>query len=463
MPPTFVQGVTFNSTGPSASAFAEMELYFPNFSLASNLQTLALAWATDSGTPVLTVQDDTSTTWTVGPTHFDAGNTYNLSTWYRAGAPAGIRKITITATGGTLSFGHPMIREFYNVATSSPTDSTNAWHANGSSASWGPGSQTTTVNGDLIWTVAIDSAGFGPYSAFTPSGAGAELIGADLRQGMADQMMIQTTAGAISPVITSAASHPFIACSIAFKAAVAGTAPTANPRIIQITWVNWKAASGTTLPQQFPCRGDTIAVGWVGASSGGGIRAMSAISDTNGNSYTLTTGAGNGPSGYAQWGYDLGATVSNNNVVTVTSLADNFSTAVIYDISAPGCVFDQVQAAEGLQVDAGDLTTVSVSPAGTNWLVLVAVGINNGTLRDATLNDNPWTDTEDGGGNELHEDNGWGHLNSPPDAGLITFTWTGSNVGAGDGVQDWGAEAIAFSRGRPIPGPRTFAFQQRMA
>ena len=441
--PTLVQAATFAGTNAASASVVHIPL--PNASLSGNCLALAVAWATSTGTPSIAITDDQGTnTWVVGPTDFDATNTYNLSTWYALNVTAGTQKITITATGGTLSYVHPFIREFYNVATSSATDSTTAWHTHGTSASWGPGSQTTTVDGDLIWTVGVDSGGFGPWAAYAASGTGAALVGVDLVQGMADQIQIQTTHGAISPVITAAASHPFIACSIAFKAATAGTAPTASPRIIHAAWVDyWN--TNTSIAQQFPCLGDTIAIGWVGASSGGSVISMTGVTDTDGNSYTLTTGVGTNLSGRAQWAYKQSATPSATKVVTITTgAADNLSTAILYDLAATSCIFDPAQNATGNVADAADLTSVSFTPTRANGVVLVANGVNNGTVRDATFNDNPWTDTEDGGGSHFHQDNGWGHYYNP-DTSAVALTWTTSNVGVGDGVADWAAQAIGFS------------------
>ncbi|HEY9463659.1 MAG TPA: hypothetical protein VIR54_11250 [Vicinamibacterales bacterium] len=438
--PTFVQGVMTNNS--RLSAMSVLHLALPNKALAGNCLVLGVAWGANSGTPSIAISDDQGNTWTTGPTHFDSGNTYHLSTWYALNVAAGTRQITVTATGGDLIFVQAQASEFYNVALSAASDG--SANAHGNSSTWSPGSMTTTTDGDLVVSWAVDSGGNWPYGNFTP-GPSFALCNADRLTGMVSQYRVQTTHGAITASATASKSVPFISCALALKPASAGTAPTADPRILRVTWAD---AVGSTFVQQAPSDGNIRAVGWVGVSGAGATRNMTGITETGGATYTRTTGVGNGQSGLAQWGYATGASASATNAITITSGLDNLSTAVIYDILATGATFDTEATATGSQTDSGDLTTVSLTPTNANGIVLCALGINSGTIRDLVGSgyqaDNPWTAEEDGGGNVLHQDNGWGHtFNSSTSA--VTFVWTNSNSGVGEGTQDWAADAISFS------------------
>jgi hypothetical protein len=216
------------------------------------------------------------------------------------------------------------------------------------------------------------------------------------------------------------------------------------------------------MAQQFPNTGDAIHVGWVGAAGvASALRPMTSVTDTAGHAFALTAGVGNLLSGLAQHAYSGAAPASLTNRVTINFAADNLSTAVLHDVLGGGLTVDKTVDATGLQADGGNLTTVTATPILGGGMIFVALGINNGAVRDlvgATYRtEHPWTLEEDGGGNMLHEDNGWAHR-YPPGVASSTFVWTTSNSGVGDGVQDWAAQALVLVPPCPpaYPDYRTF-------
>jgi hypothetical protein len=436
-----------------ASNWTVVHVNLPERVLPSNCIIFALGYANGTGTPVLTITDDKGNSWgapTVSDT--DSIANYTLAVWVRPGATVDTRQVIVTVTGGTISYIQAFAAEEYNIATSSPLDGTQ--HTHGTSATWGPGSLTTTVDGDVIYTLSVDDGGAGPYGQFSP-GSGAEILLGEMKTGFAVQRQIQTTHGAISPAITASKSAAFVSVALALKSAPAGTAPTADPRIVKVLPVDCRDNAATSFTQHFPLKGNNLVVGWIGAGSSGLIadsRALLSVTDSAGNSCTVSEGVGNGLSGFAQCAYKLGAATSPTNIVTIKPQVDNVSTAFLYDVFGTGLVPDTVAFASGFQTNAADIATVTITPRTLGGIFFSFCGINNGALRELTdtglFASFSWALEEDGGGNAWHEDNGWAHahvLNLAPK----TLTWTNSNSGAGDGVADWAALAMAFAK--PIP------------
>lgn len=454
--PTFVQCKMTNSTrAPGVTGFTAFHLTLPELMLGNNCLILAFVYNINTGTPVFTAVDDGGNSLGAAVVSADdATNNMHMKVWIAPGVASGRTGVVVSVTGGDLAYGQMYCGEEYNVATASAVDGTPSSINTTGTTSWAPGSITTTVDGDVIYTIVKDSQGLGPFTNFTP-GSGATLLAVDSANGFAVQRQVQATAGAIAPVITSPGVGAFIACGVALKSAAAGTAPTQVPRIVKEVWVNVADQTITTIAQQFPTVGDAVHVGWVGAPGvANTVRPITSVVDTVGNSYAVTAGIGAVVSGTANHAYCLAATPNLTNRVTIGFTADNLSTAVLHDIIGTGMVFDRIVNATGLQPDGGNLTTVSIAPSSSGGLVFVACGVNAGALRDligaAYRTENPWLPEEDGGAGQLHEDNGWGHVH-PTDVSLLTFVWSNSRVsaGVGNGVQDWAAQAISFTLAPP--------------
>lgn len=459
--PTFVQCKLTNSTrAPGSFPFTAFHFMLPELVLANNCVILAFVYNINSGTPTIAITDDQSNSWGAATVSADdATNNMHMKVWVLPNVPAGTHAVVLTLTGGDGGYGQLFCAEEYNVATASVVDGAPSSINSSGTTTWAPGSITTTVDGDVIYTFVKDSGGLGPYTNFTP-GTGATLLVADSFNGFAIQRQVQATAGAITPGITApgGATGAFIACGIALKAAAAGTAPTAVPRILKEVWLNAADGTATSFNQQFPTLGDAIHVGWVGAPGVAATpRPMTNVTDTAGNSYAVTPGVGGIQSGTANHAYSLATQPNAANRVTISVLADNLSTAVIHDVLGGGLYYDRIANANGLQADGGNLTTVSIVPSVPGGIVFVATGINAGALRDLIgtgyQTEHPWTPEEDGGANQLREDNGWGHT-KPTDLTTKTFTYAHSRTGVGNGAQDWASQALSLI---PTP-PRAYTY-----
>jgi len=454
--PTLVQHVAFilASGGLEGSVF---HYPLPNPTLPGNCLVVAVAYL---DTTTLTITDDQGNSYgSPINTDDDAGNGYKCEWYVVPNCATGTSKLSLTfATGHGPEFVSLEISEWYNVATASPLDGSGA-HTHSSGTSWGPGSVTTTQANSLILTAMYNSQGVSPitFSGLTAGFswlAGQESTDTAQHTSFAVAYKVQTSAGSVSPTITTSSGSGFIASAIALKSATAGTAPTATPRVVGITWLDMHSSIGANaLTFKTPSFGDIFAFGVVGgADIDGNTRTITSVVDSKSNSYTKTTGVGNGTAGIVAWAYCVGTSAGHDMTTTVTMAGTSANTngdhnvypIVFFDIigAAAGCTFDAVTSNTGLQSVGGNLSTVTVTPARANGLYLCVLGVNQSTVRDVVSSGgttvNPWYLEEDGNTESLHEDNGAG-LYYNPNTSPFTFTWSENNA-----VADWAAQVIGF-------------------
>jgi hypothetical protein len=448
--PTLVQQVSTSNTRDPSTALTQFDFYLPNPTLANNCIIVGIQY--NSAQSITSVTDDQNNTYTAGPAASGTATNGNGATaiYYSLGSTAGARHITVTFSGST-SYVSVTAAEFYNVATTAAVDGSSG-NASDSSTSWSAGSFTTTTGGDLIYNFAAehDRSGGVPWLGNSiTAGSGFNLLSADLMDGSAAQYQVQSTSGSINPTMTASPDAPYSSVAIALKAARAGTAPAAGIRIVG---AQHNSVPGTisTVNLQFPSTGNLIAAMWIGF--GDPNCHIDSITDSNGNTYT-TPGASvdNSFAGDGQVFYAAKATTGASLTLTVPlNRQGNGSTLVLYDITgAADSPYDTWATGTGYQSDAGDLTTVTLTPSTAKGLVLDEVGINNGTVGNTVgssyLFDAATYPTEHGGQNPLDQDNGWGHFYNP-DTSPVTFTWTLLHQAP---ATDWVGVAAAF---KPLGG-----------
>src|SRR5208283_3306173 len=199
-------------------------------SLASNLLVLTI---THPGT-ISSIVDAKSNTWASGPSA--AGN-YTTDVRYVCGAPAGSGgeiDITLNAAIGVSDIMQVDYDEYSGVVTSSCSDGTsNA--INLSAGAMNPGSITTTLAGDLIYTFGIDASARqenGYPSGREMTDDNSANIWDSMFENFISTVRVQTTHGAINPTLYVAGmdigeqSTQWDLVAQAFKAASgAGTQP----------------------------------------------------------------------------------------------------------------------------------------------------------------------------------------------------------------------------------------------
>jgi len=455
IPTNVVQHVRPTTTG--GLGMNTVRYHLPNPTLPNNTILIPIGWAPDTGVTV-SIVDDQGNTYVQDEARADAIETFRVALLRCNRAVTGTQRIDVTFTGGQGSFVIGELIELWGIADT-PLDG----HSNGntSSATWATGSFTPSTNNGFIFQAAWSDQNSG-YTAFTPM-AGMAMLGAELKFGYASQCGIQSVAASITPTITASQGGQFISVSACYKTdAAKGTAPTAEPRIFGVSWVEIHDPTATTFNWQHPAKGDLIDIEWVGqgpAEHGDAIArqlASTPATDNKSNTYTRTTlvqstnctaqhaYAGANPAARATTGSDFTGSIT-------VATADNAATIAIVDIicGSSGINFDKTADATGSQPDGGAVTFGAITPTNANGIVLGCVGVNANTIQDCTTagwaTDSPWGDTEDGNTDGLHEDNFWGHYTSAP-ASAIQPTCNQSHMsGAGFGVADWAWQAIAFN------------------
>lgn len=249
--------------------------------LANNLFVVIPNYA--SGLTI-TISDNKSSTYTIGPKADSGANNILKDMRYVAGVSAGVNLVTITTSAASFDFKVCM-GEFYNVATSSPGD------GNCSSIDTGPSpvdcdaSFTPTTSGDLILADGAEGSLGGGTFCNDPSTAvtvGSGFTAANIQRfcTSVSEFEVQASAGAINPSYTTTGSVTnanFV--SQAFKSASAGTAPTGMYRNHKSTIVI-NAASQVF---DFVTSGNTFvgAVDDVNSNSGGDVVTIGSCTPTN--------------------------------------------------------------------------------------------------------------------------------------------------------------------------------------
>jgi hypothetical protein len=194
---------------------------------------------------------------------------------------------------------------------------------------------------------------------------------------------------------------------------------------------------------------------------------VSTINDSNGNNWvsaTSTPGDTNINPTAAQILYAANAKTGPDLSISIAlypACAANCN-LVLYDIvGATTSPYDTSSTAFGDQQNAGPITMVSLSPANTNELILMAGAIDFHTINsvegagyvlDSVVNAFDNNDAPPGSGpSRLDMDNAFAHINNPT-ASPLTFVFRATTSTPG-GIQSWGAVASAFIGIQTPPGP----------
>ena len=459
--PTLVQSVTTASTGNGGSpgpGVGGMDVLLPNASLSGNCIIYVVMWRALPGVTITTPTDDQANTYTTGPARSGTPGFISMAAFYALNAKAGVRRVSFTFSGGTPTDVVVHASEWYNIATSAGADGSSTAQATTSTTSWATGAITPGTSGDLIYQVAADNSGPPPYTSFTAQASPAFTlqVGDLLNSGVAAQWLVQVSAAPVTPTITAAPAGGYVSVAFALKSAAAGTAPAAGgpPRIVNKYHTNTAHfATLTSNKFQFPSTGNLILVN----AQPGEFIALNSVTDSKGNAYTQDP---NSPVNFNPVNTALfyASSATPGQALTLTlnwASAKNLGAAVtFYDITnAASSPRDTSAAATGWQMVNGNLTTVSITPAGANELVIWAGDQDNETVYGLVgaryLFDNPiWINPKQdlngtgGANNEFTVDAMQGHYNTT-DRSPLTFVLIES-PGDGLGLQKWVALAVAF-------------------
>jgi hypothetical protein len=369
--PTLVQNLS-TYTNRDVEAGNDFIINLANPTLANNCLILALTNAYSS-TRTITVSDDKGNPWTTGPHTDFVANNETTTIFYALGVAAGTQSITIHFDASIFNV-HATVSEWYNIATTAAVSGSSA--ASDVASPVSPGAFTPGNNdangGNLIYhhAIAIPGAGsLGNLASFVSAinvDTGFTLASANRELASISQYTVQTTAAAINPTLTVGEADHFNTIAVAFKAAVAGTAPsTKGIRVqnMQHTFHPWSGSSTVNLPSS----GNLLVLS---APVNTGQDEITGVTDSKGNAWTKV--AGESPDSPQFW-YAVNATPSNDLTISF-DLANNTSIVVIaWDIiGAATAPFDKFSEATGAQILAGDDITGApvITPTTANGLVI---------------------------------------------------------------------------------------------
>ncbi len=451
--PTLVQG-RFTSTNSTQFCDSPVTIALPNNTLAGNALIICVqSDYTVTGPP--TIGDNLSSgIWAPAANSYVAGGR-RLDVIVGLNCPAGINQIHVTHTGSNPTDTQYAVYEFNNVAQADALDGA-------SDGATTAGTIATSADGDLIFCYGTQVSG----DAITQwtAGTGLQLLNAQNYNSGTEsapfaEFGIQTTQGTINPT-ASGFNGTCQMVAIALKAASAGTGPPAGIRILTVQGYNfYGGASGLSGPWtvQFPTRGNLTHLSWEALSETQTPVGLQGISDTAGNTYQVNgppqTCAQDPSAGYCQQARAESATPSPENLLTFSadSIA-NYSTThlELYDITGaatPTC-FDKAASAQGLQTTtSSSLTSGSLTPSGSNELIINTTGIDAHTLSGVVgvgyLSDIAVAPNFNGAGSGLESDDGYAHAYS---SSPVTFVYSVQNNTEGGiaGVQGWTSYSSAY-------------------
>ena len=452
--PTLIQQADGDTSDVHQSVSVYM-LPLPQPSLTGNLLIVAATWNTDTITGVLSDNLGTNT-WTAGPIVKDTTKVTTAEAWYCSNCNPGTRVFTLTLSSAT-TYVKMVAAEYSGIASSGALDGSSGIFT-ASSTTLQPGSFTTTHNGDLIWQWAVCDSGCttGSSGKFTAQSGlslvAADTLGVDLQ---AVQSGIQATAGAIDPTITSPLSFGYISIGMAFETATAGTIPS-GIRILSMGHRSTSDETASSRVFQFPCRGTALALAFT-SGAGSPMRSISAISDSNGNTWVQPSGSpfvdSENNDVVALW-YSLGVNCNADETLTLTMTGTNSGgngeNYMMHDLSGIAS-FDKLVTLGGDQTATGPFTGVTITPATANGLVLSNASIyyNSATGVSSTVGTAYYLPTVGTCGTgwsvSMHadENNGWGVVFNQSTSAM-TFSWNQDNC-IETGVHSYATLAASFN------------------
>jgi hypothetical protein len=441
---------------------------FPESSLAGNAVVIGMTFPNSIN--VSSVTDDKGNTYSLATSCANTGlYTPDKHAIYVAlNVAAGATHAIVTFSAGSSNI-HFALASFYNVAASSAPDgsicTTDIVPTSNTAPNIQAGSFSTTTDGDLIWNYVSDEADGIPGDNNSVSsityGTGFTGLHGEQRHGSATQFEIQAAHGAINPGITfSQTTHDsFGSVAIALKASAITQGSGPGPGI-HILREETLAQIDTSTPFTFPCSGNEIVVV---NETGGTSNLLTAVSDTQSNTYTQISGTNttSDPNIF----YTTSATCANNlsGTLTLASGAGGTTLVVLFDltgVNASSPIDTGVRAANsstltatesGATKNAGSVSgnanitdAPSLTPSVAGDLIIGAINLGTGPPSGVVTGvyDLTWYA---GSGDSNYFNNGDGVFHYlASSTSTVNVQYTVSNSGT---TASWNALAAAFRPG----------------
>jgi hypothetical protein len=457
VPLAIPSGNSWNGPGSCTTSQNCYRVPLPELTIAGATLTMAFVY-NSTGNPVFSVSDDKSNAWTVDTTS-SASNSKTLKMYHASNVAAGTSYVNIQITGGTNNdYWQAQVAEFFNVGG---LDGSSC--STGSSTTISAGSITPSQSGDLIFQAKYSAntvGGSSPYglplqsASFTPGlqpnitwSLASQLLG----DGAADQYGVYNSTVPLNPTFTQAAADNYISCAVALRAASAGAAPTAIPRVVHQEHDAmpknapnpWHVGFVVDVPKS------AVYLSYVGNDSITSVSSIPAPSvgwTASGTDFNGTNGHNHVNYYCAQWSTPPGAVTLSIN----RSGSSNDSINMIYVVQNGTCNLDADSGGQaGFKSDTGPLTSCSgcLTPTKANDFIMAnggqayctAIGLSSpaGGVFDSVW----YTGNTIDGPTQTDENNYWGHFYNGSSLSAITVTWTEA---CANQTQNWAGRVAAY-------------------
>jgi len=230
VPLAIPSGSSWNGPGSCTTSQPCYRIPLPEPTTAGATLVLAFSYDSGSSNQVFSVTDSGSDAWVLDVTS-TASNNKTMKMYRALSVAAGVTWINVQLTSGAQNgYWNGLVAEFYNVGALDVSSC-----STGSSGTISSGNMTPTQTGDLIFQAKYSAGLSSQTTSFTPGSQpnitwslASQLLG----DGAADQYGVYNSTVTLNPTFTQAASDSYISCAVALRAASAGTAPPAIPRVV---------------------------------------------------------------------------------------------------------------------------------------------------------------------------------------------------------------------------------------
>lgn len=384
--PTLMQHVA-SSTNPLGVGISgnNYKIRPPNAVGAGNCLILGITYPHGS-TPTIT--DDNGNTWPgAAAVSVDAGvGGYVAAIFVLPNAAAGLTVINVAFGGNVIPFQFTF-SEYNNIAIVSPVNGSHGTADVSGTTSRAAGSFTPTNNdasgGNLIWNYVAPSGGISSNPSSWAAGASFTLLDADIawntNQGFphASQVLLQTTAGAVNPTITSNgdSTDGFNCVAIALKVANAGTAKPNGIHINKIIHQTSNIPPTSSWTVQFPTTGNLRVFT---ANEASGVINITGVTDSDGGTWTKINPSTDEPQ---IWYRDNCS--SNQNLTITLSISGTPATTSLRCYDIDGAAISALGATAGKTSTAvGGTSSIanapSITPQASNSLIIARGSLGQG-------------------------------------------------------------------------------------
>ena len=357
----------------SGATYTSFSATFGSSTAAGNAIIFGVAYGNTN--PTITATDSLGNAYIQAIKTYDSGRNEGCAIFYATHITGGSSNTVTVNFGSSVGYLALGIHEYAGLATSSPLDVTSGNTGLGSALT--SGSTTTTGNGDLIFSCAVEDS-YGGGDTYTPGSGFAKRVDLGTSTGYADEDRIQPNAGALEATWTLSPDFlNWIVDMAAFKPAQAGGAgpgiSSLSPNSgavgtsVTITGTNFGSSQGTSsltfngvagTPTSWSSTAIVVPVP-TGATTGNVTVIVGGVA-SNGVNFTVTSG-GTPPSISASVSPTANANGWNNSNVTVTFTCNAGSAAIA------NCPSPQTISSEGTnQVVSGTATDVNGLTATTS-------------------------------------------------------------------------------------------------